>query len=393
MADGGEAVRKFNQVRLKEIRVVRKLTLENVASWLGVTKQMVSKYETGVSIPQLETIVKLSELFQVPADYFTKPSTANKSSLSPLFFRTTSNTTNKEIEAARVTNYWNYEIIDCVDRLWGLPKANLPELNEVSSVEQKTQALREFWGLNNEPIEDLIYLLETNGIYVTFISSTALKIDGYSQIINKTPIIVINKDRGSASRQRFSIAHELGHIILHQNISETEYKRNQKEYEKQAQEFASCLLLPPSGFNPMISSSDLNSLIQLKKCWNVSIQAIIYRCIDKNLLLASEAERTRNRMMREWGGKTEPCDDEIQFEKPSILAKAVSEHILDNETYDAFYAEVSLPISAIKSVIGVGCDFWNDYYSMDYELSADSYLVGNNNYRQLSLFDLEGFEV
>lgn len=58
--------------KVKSLRRKKKLTQLQLASELNVTAQAVSKWEKGLSYPDIETIIKISELFGVTTDYLLK---------------------------------------------------------------------------------------------------------------------------------------------------------------------------------------------------------------------------------------------------------------------------------------------------------------------------------
>lgn len=55
--------------RLKMLRLQKKLTHQDMADFLGITRQGYSKYENGQSQPDIDTINKLAEFFNVTTDY------------------------------------------------------------------------------------------------------------------------------------------------------------------------------------------------------------------------------------------------------------------------------------------------------------------------------------
>ena len=104
--------------------------------------------------------------------------------------------------------------------------------------------MREFWGLGNAPINNLLRTVERNGILVSFFdsSSDTNKIDAFTNYLNGIWIIGLSKNTNSVSRLNFSIAHELGHILLHKDIMENniEVDRNKfNDIEDEANDFAS----------------------------------------------------------------------------------------------------------------------------------------------------------
>ena len=55
--------------RIKKQREQNKLTQEQVAEMLGISRQAISKWESGQAVPELEKIVALSTVFNVTTDY------------------------------------------------------------------------------------------------------------------------------------------------------------------------------------------------------------------------------------------------------------------------------------------------------------------------------------
>lgn len=73
--------------RIKELRVSQKITQNNFASRLGVTKSAISSYENGSRLPSYDILIKISRIFKVSTDYLLgcvdeKSQTVNVSGLS-----------------------------------------------------------------------------------------------------------------------------------------------------------------------------------------------------------------------------------------------------------------------------------------------------------------------
>ena len=101
------------------------------------------------------------------------------------------------------------------------------------SIEDKALKLREYWGLGEERIDDIIYVMESNGIIMSSMYTDSENIDAFNQpqIINGEVryIVVLGNDNNSATRRQFSAAHELGHIILHDDFLDMDELRKNKE--------------------------------------------------------------------------------------------------------------------------------------------------------------------
>ncbi len=370
----------FNPERLREIRIVKKMTLNELALNLGITKQAVSKYECGRSIPSPETIDKIMNVLDVPRQFLTKKSVTPVGLNSLLFFRTVSSTTKTEIEFAETVSKWSYEVLHGICSFESISNINLPEIDIEMSISEKAAFLRQYWGLGDSPIENMISTLENNGIFVFVINSSELHTDAYSRIINNIPIVVLNEYKGTAVRQRFSLAHELGHLVLHRNLSETDFEFRAKEIEKEASLFASHFLMPPAKFSSSIVSCKLDYFLRLKREWKVSIAAMIYHCKHLKILDDKQSELLQMQMSKKWGRKTEPFDNELVFEKPSYLFERIQKYVIDKISFENFFGTSRLPIDAMERICFLPEGYFSKYF-------VDIPLEGTTaGYEQLSLF-------
>ena len=126
---------------------------------------------------------------------------------------------------------------------------------------------------------------------------------------------------------RFTIAHELGHLILHRSVQDDylDDKELFKKVEKQADYFASCFLLPASTFGNEFFSPNLQGLIKLKQRWGVSIGAITMRAASLHLINDNQKEYVFRQLAPY--RKKEPLDDVIKSEEPKLINKIA--HLLD----------------------------------------------------------------
>ena len=255
-------------------------------------------------------------------------------------------------------------IFNSLSRYVNFPKVNLPELVdkdifEITDEEIKSKAseLRKVWGLDYaSPINNLISLAEANGIIVSESTVSDNTLDALSRWIVDRPFIMLTNNQEVNVRRRFNVAHEIGHIILHNSI-ESIYDYSNVELkniiEKQANLFASHFLLPDEAFVDSILSTSLEYFVDLKKYWKVSIQAMVYKTHylgllnDDRYLYLSKQISTRKWRTRE------PLDDVMVIERPSLLEK-VYEVIIDNNivTKNELNQSFNLPIDEIKTMIG-----------------------------------------
>jgi Zn-dependent peptidase ImmA (M78 family) len=377
LSGGGDFMPTFNPYRFKEIRTVRKMTLEDVAGRIGVSKQAVAKYECG-SIPSAEILEKIRTHLKVPGNYLNKESIRPKGVNSALFFRTARSTKRSAKAFAEIQVRWGYEALVGINLFEPLPPVHLPEFHTGHSIPEKASFLRNYWGMGTAPVEDITALLERNGIFVFVIDTSEFNIDAYSRIMNDIPIIVLNKDRGTAVRWRFSLAHELGHLVLHRSLSDEEFEKRGSDIEHEANLFAGNFLLPEESFGRSVIAPRIDHFINLKKPWKVSIAAMIYRCKDLGILEDQKVKQLRIRISKENWRDFEPLDDEIEFEGPRYVSEQAQKHLIGKNSIERFLNAVRLPVFDIERLCSLPRSFFSEYYEAGSRRERD---------RQLNLFN------
>lgn len=320
--------RDFNGSRLRTARLYRGLTLTELGNSIKISKQALSLYENKKSQPDFTTVIKLSEKLHFPREYFyQKDSIEIKSDTT--YFRSLMSTPKKSRVAQSTKVEHIGALYQALNNYINFPQLNLPNFNFDSDnisnrkIEEITKKLRLEWDIGNEPITDFQYLLEKNGIVVTAIDTENKKIDAFSQSVsiddNSTFIIVIAKEKKSKGRVFFDFAHELGHIVLHPWTEDLETISNEefKERERQANRFAGSFLMPASTFRRDISRhpTDINYYLNLKSKWNCSMQAMMYRAHDLNVISTNQYNYLMRQINAQGWRKKEPDDLTYFFEK------------------------------------------------------------------------------
>ena len=155
--------------RIREGRLFRNLTQADVAEGIGVTKQSVSQYETGVLEPSTETLEKISDFLDFPLSFFSKPYADDI--LTPVFFRKRKTSTKKLMTKYRTYIGWMTEVYRYIESYIQLPNLNLLTSDKVfyttREISSMATKLRRYWGLGDGPISNLTLLLENNGIIIS----------------------------------------------------------------------------------------------------------------------------------------------------------------------------------------------------------------------------------
>jgi len=353
----------FKGDRLKNARIYREMTLTDLAIKTKLSKQALSQYENETTSPSDRNLFELAQALNFPVKYFSTNSKCTIKS-EAAYFRSLMSTNKKDRLAQTVRLEFIAQIYEMLFEYINFPTLNLPEVsfsdqisweetseeNEYVQLEQISGEIRKHWGLGIEPIKDLRYILEENGIVVTCTSLNAGKIDAFSQrtLISNGEVffIIISNENQSIARARFDMAHELAHILLHpwsedlESISREEFKAR----ERQANTLASAFLLPEETFKIDISyyPTNLDYYTYLKKKWNVSIKAMIYRTHKLNIITSSQYQYLMRQYAKNGWNSGEP--DDQSYSPNSTLLKSAVELLLNNEklTVEGFLSSLEL---------------------------------------------------
>ena len=320
---------KINGGRLRKARIYRGMTVAELANKINCQRQTVSMYENGKTKKvDYTTVEAISTVLGFPTKFFMEENL--EVATGSTYFRALL-TTNKRYRAENIQKMeFLAEIYNFLQDYIRFPELILPDCSDCSP-EEAAIKVREAWGLGDSPIDNIIHEVEQHGILVTTFSTSTDDIDAFSQMvdINGDTIYLIgySNNKTAAARVHFDIAHELGHICLHEWSEDVEMlERSEfKERENEANRFASALLLPEKSFKIDATRHDLRIpyYIELKKKWKVSIQAMNRRAYNLGIISADEYKSMIRVLQRRGMRKEEPLDDSLITAAPSLLKTAV----------------------------------------------------------------------
>lgn len=356
----------FNGRRLKEARRFRKLSITALANDIGVSKQMISRYERGESIPNATNYQKIVFNLKFPLSFFQLEDTFEQENLGT-FYRSRLTSNQAEKKPSELKKKYLAILVNLFENYVDFPKlGDNSKLSDSPSL--VAQEIRKMWGLGDTPIFNMMDLLERHGFNLAMISSDSDKVDAFGSEIEinteKYYCILIDRDNNSYYRQQFSLAHELGHWALHsgklnpQELDSVDYRK----MENQANVFASNFLLPATKFRKDISSkvTDLDYYLTLKRKWKVSIASMIYRANDLGLLTPNEFRNLQKKISyRKWR-KNEPLDAESTLMQPVAMRQAYDlisgSELFDGNTINNLLETdygISLPLNVIAELLYV----------------------------------------
>jgi Zn-dependent peptidase ImmA (M78 family)/DNA-binding XRE family transcriptional regulator len=286
----------FNPLRLTLARKRRGMKKRELAERIGLTEKSVSNYEAGSQEPESITLSRLSEALRFPEAFFfgDDPEVPTPDVAS---FRSLSKMTAPQRDSALGAGAVALLLNDWIEARFQLPASDVPDLgreggaarggkgDHVSQEPEKYPAraaaqdpeaaaamLRAHWGIGEQPIKNMIALLESKGVRVYSLAIDAREVDAFSMWKGGRPFVFLNTFK-SAEHCRFDAAHELGHLVMHQHA-----QPQGPDLEREATAFASAFLMPKASVLANApKAATLPSLIRHKKHWLVSVAALNYR--------------------------------------------------------------------------------------------------------------------
>lgn len=333
--------KKVIPYRIKQARVSRGLSMVELSELVSVSKQAISQYEMGKNAPSKLILNSIASVLKYPVSFFYKPVPANENASSAVFFRSKKTTRVKALNAAREKIEIFREINDYLEKYVDFPSLDLPKITyeddginpiDNEQIEKYAMVLREHWKLGKGPIDNLINIVQKNGIMVSKMKLRLNKLDAFSVWFDNKPFIFLSSVKDTNVRIRFDIAHEIGHLLMHADYYSEEDLKNKAIYEKlenEADRFAGAFLLPKDTFSKDVFSTSIDHFIQMKAKWKASISCMIYRCDTLGILSSNQIKYLKDQMTTRVYWRKEPLDNEMPIEKPFAHKQAIM-LLLDN---------------------------------------------------------------
>lgn len=310
-------------------REYRGYTQTELASMIdGLSQSNLSKFEKGFDILSEDIQNKLISFLGFPKSFFYKKINIY---LGNSNYRKKSGTKKREIASFEkkclLIGHIIDELSDTIDWIdYALKSLNKDDGYSISYIADYTRRMLNI--SEDEPIKDIITIMESFGIIVYEIEAIE-GFDGISFFTEKGyPVIIVNKYIPN-DRKRFTLAHELGHLIMH-NENEFPISEN-RDKEAEANEFASQFLMPEQAIRNSLRGMKIGDLVPLKKYWLTSKASIVKRacdlgCIDKQKYTYFNIELSRN-------GEKKREREIVPIDKPSHLEIAYK-LLKDDLSYD-----------------------------------------------------------
>jgi Zn-dependent peptidase ImmA (M78 family)/DNA-binding XRE family transcriptional regulator len=336
--------------RIARARAAAGLSLRDLAAKLGVSHTAIAKYERGELVPSSDTLLALARATGVKVEFFFRPDTVE---LGQPEYRKRSCLSAKAL--ARV----EAEILGQTERVFELlgffPEPPLPAFSVpdglptvagLDDAEEVALALRAAWDLGENPIADLVATLEERGVLVlTTPGDPEGRFDGLAARVAGMPLVVVGAD-WPGDRQRFTLAHELGHLVLsgrlHPGLDE----------ERACNRFAGAFLAPRPSVHAELGRNrrrlEARELLGLKHAYGLSMAAWAFRARDTGVIEQGTFEVIQRTFRARGWHKQEP-GDAVPPEHPSHFRRLVLRALAEDLIGEAKAAELfGEPLAAFR---------------------------------------------
>jgi len=303
------------------------------------SRQMIRRFEQGEQLPDSKTLLKLCQVLEVSLDYLLNPMGIR---LGQVNFRKHSKASANERDAVirDVLDYADrYLLIEDLLVAEGLLEAGPPswdrpegapfKVRSPADVEAAAHRVRQAWRLGDDAAPNLTGLLEEHGIKV-FPLSLPSSVHGLACKIARpgrqhVQAIVVS-GKSSLERQRFTLAHELGHVMMDVHADWDE--------EKACHRFASAFLMPRTSLlfelGKYRNDFGYEEIIQTKHLYGTSAAALLMRLGDLGVITKHTLERIFRGMGRNWR-KREPVPLPLEHSPGRfhlLVLRAVAENVV-----------------------------------------------------------------
>jgi Zn-dependent peptidase ImmA (M78 family)/transcriptional regulator with XRE-family HTH domain len=295
------------------------MSQEALSRATGLSQPRIARAETGIGAPVMDDEVALiASALRMPVEFFRLPEHRIDYGTSSVFTRTRKLTARERKLISAQVNVRRIQIkkmLDHVDVHGPLRLPRLP-LEEYGTPAAAAQSLRVLWKLPQGPVKNMTTLLESAGVLVVECDFHGAPMDATSvAVADMPPMVFINK-QVPADRLRFTLAHELGHLVMHELPAPS--------MEDEADDFASEFLAPASELAPMLAGgrgAKLHGYLDLKKYWKMSMAALILKAERLGKISTQQQRSLYIQMSKLKIRKSEPAplDREVPQLLPSII--------------------------------------------------------------------------
>ncbi|MBN2075177.1 MAG: ImmA/IrrE family metallo-endopeptidase [Dehalococcoidales bacterium] len=314
----------FNPAWLVIARQSRGLTQKELAQSLSVNQGWLSRIESGLRNISEEKLEEVSKLLDYPVSFFCQPDPPYLAGRTDIFHRKTAvpeKVINKVNGQLTVISTALERLLEGIE-IEGISMESVDLEEYTGSIETIAQIMRSNWGVPRGPVQNVTKLIENAKAIVIPFDFGTKRIDATSFCLPKaTPLFFVNS-AAFGDRLRFTLCHELGHIIMHQGTI-------RESREDEANRFAAEFLMPERDIAPYLDDLTFEKLASLKIQWRVSMAALLKRAQTIGTITSSRAKALWVQLSK--FKQREPKELDIPLEIPSLYQEIVDAYQFDLE--------------------------------------------------------------
>ncbi len=310
---------------LRIARQLRRFQQGEAATRLGISQAMLSRFENQLAGLSDDIIDCAAAAYDLPRSFFVQPDPILGAPVSvhPMW-RKRASVSGREMD--QIVAELNLRLMHLrrllqaveVDASFQVP--NLP-FDQYTDAERIAGLVRAQWQMAAGPVCDLTRAIEAAGVVVVHSALGGSAVDGVTfRAAGLPPLVVLNVEQ-SADRMRFTLAHELGHLVMH-------HDQPTQTMEQEANEFASALLMPAREMRPYFARRiDLRLLAELKPIWRVSMASLLVRARSLGLLAYNQERYLWQQFSIAKIRHSEPPELDFAPEAATVLPDLLNAHI------------------------------------------------------------------
>jgi Zn-dependent peptidase ImmA (M78 family)/transcriptional regulator with XRE-family HTH domain len=302
-------------------------TQKVAAARLGIVQPVLSRMENGAMTPDSAVLMKAAQVYHVPIEFFDIRDPVYGPPVSVhAMTRGKSDVTAHELDL--ITSELNIRLMHLARFLEGVDynsTADIPRLDieRYGDPEKIASTVRAHWGIPSGPVKNLTQFAERAGVVIGFSNFGGASVSGVTfRVSGRPPLILLNRSH-PADRMRFTLAHELGHLVMHRFPTES--------MEPEANAFASSFLMPASDIRPSFLGRKvtLELLASLKREWKVAMQALLMRASALKFVSANQSRYLWQQISSRGWRLREPAELDFEPETPKVLPSIIKAHLSD----------------------------------------------------------------
>jgi Zn-dependent peptidase ImmA (M78 family)/DNA-binding XRE family transcriptional regulator len=299
-------------------RESRGLTQSRLASLLDISQGHLSRIEAGMLPVSATLLTSVARVLSYPPEFFAVTDPILGPGTSEFFHRKRAAVSARLL--AQVPAQVNIRRMQIARLLRSVEIDNdhIPEIDPdvfSGSAEDIARAVRATWRLPHGPIEHVTRTIEENGGLVILTDFGTPLLDAVSRYVPGLPPLFFTNRDSPGDRQRMTLAHELGHMVMHHVP--------RPEMEEQAFRFAAEFLMPVRDIRTELDDLTLDRLVALKLRWKVSMQSLLKRGEGLGKLTPRRARHLWMLIGKAGFRTREPAEADIAAEHPTLLREIV----------------------------------------------------------------------